>query len=166
MGDKLSSAETHTFMKKIKEAEAAEDDNDEHMEKEIAKEVKKQEEANAVSENLIVALAKQKKVEAAEKAEEAKEEEQRLKRKKEAEVANAKADEKLKAANAALTNAKNTAIASKLPSEKPLATPESQGLVKSLTPEKKTAAIEAPAPVMKPGQISKELINLASKTRI
>lgn len=47
MGSKLSPGEAHTFIKIIKEGEA-EDGNDD-MEKEIAKEVKKQQEANAVN---------------------------------------------------------------------------------------------------------------------
>ena len=151
MKDKISPAEAHTLMKKIKEGEAAEDASEDDLEKKIVKEVKKQEEAAAVSQQLAVSLAKQKKIEKEEKEEEAKEEEARLKRKKDADEANLKADQAIKAAAASIENANNMAIASTLPSNTPLPTPESQGLVKSLAEDKTQAGIEPPAPVMRPG---------------
>lgn len=58
MKDKISPAEAHTLMKKIKEGEAAEDASEDDLEKKIVKEVKKQEEAAAVSQQLAVSLAK------------------------------------------------------------------------------------------------------------
>jgi len=116
----------------------------------------------------MVALAKQKKAEAAEKAEEDKEEEKRVLSKKVADAATAKAAQSLKAADEALSSAKTMAIASKLPSENPLATPESQGKVKAITqdPTKATSATETPAPVMKVGALSKDLIHSAGKSRL
>ena len=58
------------------------------------------------------------------------------------------------------------AIATTLPTEQLLPTPEQQGAVKSLSADKTAAGIDPPAPVMKPGQMSKELIKMAGKSRV
>jgi len=70
MGEKLTQEDAKSLSKIIKAAEESDDKED--MEKEIAKEVTKQQEGAEAKEKLALAMAKQNKIEAEEKAEDAK----------------------------------------------------------------------------------------------
>lgn len=178
-GDKLSKEDAKSLTKIIKGANEADEKDD--VEKEIAQEVKKQQDAAATKEKLDIAMAKQQKVEAEEKAEDAKQEEARQERKKEADEATAKAEKSLKDASKALSDAKASKIAQGVPAEKLQPNLEARGMFKNLSPDlsyvpdktmakKSNTTTTNPKPtqlsVQRPGAISKEAVNLANKSRL